>query len=97
MMRMVGVVVQLLASLCFELGPSPSPGGGRGPRRRVAQQRGTEEEIRNKPAHAVPLASARQQPENQKENQPGHSSERAVEGEGGGVPWVQSPGCKPGG
>ena len=33
-----------------------------------------------KPAHAVPLASARQHPENQKENQAGHSSERAVEG-----------------
>ena len=34
-------------------------------------------------AHAVPLASARQRPENQKENQAGHSSERAVEGLGG--------------
>ena len=33
-----------------------------------------------KPAHAVPLASARQHPENQKENQAGHSSERTVEG-----------------
>ena len=33
-----------------------------------------------KPAHAVPLASARQHPENRKENQTGHSSERAVEG-----------------
>ena len=32
------------------------------------------------PAHAVPLASARQHPENQKENQAGHSSERTVEG-----------------
>ena len=32
------------------------------------------------PAHAVPLASARQHPENQKENQAGHSSECAVEG-----------------
>jgi len=29
----------------------------------------------------VPLASARQHPENQKENQAGHSSERAVEGQ----------------
>ena len=34
-----------------------------------------------KPAHAVPLASARQGPENQKENQAGHSSERTVEGQ----------------
>ena len=34
-----------------------------------------------KPAHAVPLASARQRPENQKENQAGYSSERAVEGQ----------------
>ena len=32
-------------------------------------------------AHAVPLASARQRPENQKENQAGYSSERAVEGQ----------------
>ena len=32
-------------------------------------------------AHAVPLASARQHPENQKENQAGHSSERTVEGQ----------------
>ena len=38
-------------------------------------------ELHNKPAHAVPLASARQHPENQKENQAGHSSERAVEGQ----------------
>ena len=29
----------------------------------------------------MPLASARQHPENQKENQAGHSSERAVEGQ----------------
>ena len=36
-----------------------------------------------RPAHAVPLASAHQRPENQKENQAGHSSERAVEGLGG--------------
>ena len=33
-----------------------------------------------KNAHAVPLASARQHPENQKENQAGHSPERTVEG-----------------
>ena len=33
-----------------------------------------------KPARAVPLASARQHPENKKENQAGHSSERTVEG-----------------
>ena len=34
-------------------------------------------ELRNKPAHAVPLAtSARQRPENQKENQAGHSPVR---------------------
>ena len=33
-----------------------------------------------KNAHAVPLASARQHPENQNENQAGHSPERAVEG-----------------
>ena len=31
---------------------------------------------------AVPLASARQHPENRKENQAGHSSERTVEGQG---------------
>ena len=47
-----------------------------------------------KNTHAVPLASARQQSENQKENWAGHSSERAVEGQGreGGYthpgPWV---------
>ena len=43
-----------------------------------------EEEWRNKKnAHAVPLASARQQhPENHKENQAGHSPERTVEGQG---------------
>ena len=39
-----------------------------------------EEELRIKNAHAVPLASARQHPEIQKENQAGHSSERTVEG-----------------
>ena len=33
-----------------------------------------------KNAHAVPLASAREHPENQKENQASHSPERAVEG-----------------
>ena len=47
-----------------------------------------------KPAHPVPLASARQHPENQKENQAGHSPERAVEGQGrggGGLPWVYRP------
>ena len=32
-------------------------------------------ELHDKPAHAVPLASASQRPENQKENQAGHSSE----------------------
>ena len=37
----------------------------------------------NKPARAVPLASARQHPETQKENQAGHSSERVVGGQGG--------------
>ena len=31
----------------------------------------------------MPLASARQHPENQKENQAGHSPERTVEGQGG--------------
>ena len=31
-----------------------------------------------KPAHAVPLESARKHPENQKENQAGHSPGRAV-------------------
>ena len=36
-----------------------------------------------RPAHAVPLASARQHPEDQQENRAGHSSERAVEGLGG--------------
>ena len=41
----------------------------------------------------MPLASARQHPENQKENQAGHSSERTVEGQrgGGDRPWVHSP------
>ena len=40
----------------------------------------------------MPLASARQHPENQKENQAGHSPERTVEGQGGGDrPWVHSP------
>ena len=34
-----------------------------------------------KNAHAVPLASACQHPENHKENQAGHSPERAVEGQ----------------
>ena len=34
------------------------------------------------PAHAVPLASARQHPENQKKNQAGNSPERTVEGQG---------------
>ena len=34
-----------------------------------------------KPAHAVPLASARQHLENEKEDQAGHSSERTVEGQ----------------
>ena len=38
-------------------------------------------ELHQKNAHAVPLASARQHPENQKENQVGHSSERTVEGQ----------------
>ena len=38
--------------------------------------------IKKRPrAHAVTLASARQHPENQKENQAGHSSERTVEGQ----------------
>ena len=37
-----------------------------------------------KPAHAVPLASAHQRPENQKANQAGHSPERAVAGQGVG-------------
>ena len=35
-----------------------------------------------RPAHAVPLASARQRPENQKENRAGHSPERAVDAGG---------------
>ena len=38
----------------------------------------------------MPLASARQHPENQKENQAGHSSERTVEGHGGGRPALGS-------
>ena len=41
---------------------------------------GDDDELPNKPAHAVPLASARQHPENQKGNQAGRSPERAVEG-----------------
>ena len=36
----------------------------------------------------MPLASARQHPENQKENQAGHSSERTVEGHSFRDPWV---------
>ena len=40
------------------------------------------DELHDKPAHAVPLASAHQHPENQKEHQAGHSPERAVEGQG---------------
>ena len=36
-------------------------------------------ELQNKPAHALPLAKARQRQENQKENQAGHSPERAFE------------------
>ena len=44
-------------------------------------------ELHNKSAHAVPLANARQYLEKQKENQAGHSSERAVS------PWVHSPGA----
>ena len=39
------------------------------------------------PARAVPLASVRQHPETQKENQAGHSPERAVEGQ------RQAPAC----
>ena len=43
-----------------------------------------EEELCDKKnAHAVPLASARQRPENQKENPAGHSAERTVEGQEG--------------
>ena len=39
-------------------------------------------ELQNQPAHAAPFKSARQHPpENQKENQAGHSSERTVEGQ----------------
>ena len=50
------------------------------------------EELNNKKsARAFPLASARQHPENQKENQAGHSSERTVEGRRrGDRPWVHS-------
>ena len=36
----------------------------------------------------MPLASARQHPENQKENQAGHSSERTVESQGGLGSWL---------
>ena len=47
--------------------------------------RGAGTRTRPKPAHAdvhaVPLASARQHPENQKKNQAGHSPERTVEGQ----------------
>ena len=43
-----------------------------------------------KTAHAVPLASARQHTEDQKENQAGHSPERTVEGHG-----VQAMGVDP--
>ena len=41
----------------------------------------SDEELYDKPAHAVPLASARQRPATQKKNQADHSSERAVEGQ----------------
>ena len=57
-----------------------------------------EEEVKlhnnNKPAHAVALAlaSARQHPENQKENEAGHSPERVVEGPGGGLTLAWQPG-----
>ena len=40
-----------------------------------------DDELHNKPAHAVPLASARQHLESQKENRAGHSPERAMEGQ----------------
>jgi len=63
-------------------------------------------ELRNKKnAHVVPLASARQHPENQKENQAGHSTERArwrakdaKEGSPGTVvasPPIKNSGCLP--
>ena len=46
---------------------SAAPAEGRDPRSTAAE--GDDDgELRNKPAHAVPLASARQHPENQKEN-----------------------------
>ena len=74
------------------------PSGVRSRRRRCTQKRAThhhqervfrlddddDDELHNKFPHAVPLASARQHPENRKKNQAGHSSERAVEGQGGG-------------
>ena len=48
---------------------------------RMAGGRFTDDgELHDKPAHAMPLTSARQHPETQTENQAGHSSERAVEG-----------------
>ena len=49
---------------------------------KAKNKRRREEELHDKKnAHAVPLASTRQRPANQKEIQAGHSSERTVEGQ----------------
>ena len=56
----------------------------------VSGEQEEEEELHNKPAYAVPLASARQHPENQKENQAGHSSERTVKGQTTGTCVVEN-------
>ena len=61
--------------------------GSGGPPYHITMERPWDDyELHQKPACAVPLASTRQHPENQKEkNQAGHSPERAVEGQGLGV------------
>ena len=68
----VGKFSRLLFSLGFNRG---------GARQDIPGQ-GTMVNCTIKTAHVVPLASARQHPENRKENQAGHSSEHAVEGQG---------------
>ena len=68
----ISIVVVLRLCLCVPVGTTP-------PSSHPSHQE--EEELHKKNAHAVPLASARQHPENQMENQAGHSSERTAEGQ----------------
>ena len=86
-------------------GRGKSPARTTGPRCWGGYQFDDDDALHEKNAHAVPLASARQHPENQKENQAGHSPERAVEGQpppGGRAclaalthPGPSAPGCEP--